>query len=114
MKHLSLVALTLFSLIVMVSTVYAQPKEIDTQNANKIIDTGILGLSVTTITELITRKLKTTGIGSIAVSGVVALGATASWLATAGQFAFDSLGIYGTIVFAIANGFYKFASSGSK
>jgi len=86
----------------------AQPKEIELATPDKIIGTGILGLSVTTITELLKRKFKTTGIGSYAVSAVVSAGATASWLATAGQFALDSFGIYGTLVFLIANGLYKF------
>jgi len=98
-------SLILFSAVIVAQT---QPKEIDVSTADNIIDTGILGLGVTTITELLKRKFKTTGIGSYAVSAVVSAGATASWLATAGQFALDSFGIYGTLVFLIANGLYKF------
>lgn len=111
MKKLKLLSL----LVILMGFVFAvslaqivQPKEIELTTPDKIIATGILGLSVTTITELLKRKFKTTGIGSYAVSAIVSAGATASWLATAGQFAVDSFGIYGALVFLIANGFYKF------
>jgi hypothetical protein len=86
----------------------AVPKEIDTAIADAILATGIMGFSVTALTEMIKRLLHAAGFLSYAISAVVSAASTAFYLATGTGFEIGAFLIYTVLVFLIANGFYKF------
>jgi hypothetical protein len=84
---------------------------IEQETAEKILSTGIMGLSVMALTELLKRLLfKTDPIPKYAgylCSAIVAIVASAAYLLLAHTFNFTALGGYSVLVWALANGLYK-------
>ena len=103
-----------FSLILILAAVsYAQVTnpaiEIDPDVADLIINGGILGFSVTMLTQLIKTKLKIAGGLVFAVSLVVSLVSTAFYFFTiAPPLTLGKELGYGIVVWAVFNGWYKF------
>ncbi len=79
-----------------------------------ILLTGVGGLSVTALTELIKRLLKAEGVLAYVISAIVSAAATTFALVVAGQFTIISFLIYTIAVFLTANGIYKFSAKAAR
>lgn len=74
----------------------------------QLILTGIGGLTVVGVTEIIKDLLKATGFGAVLISLVVSAGFTAYYfMAVAPPFVLLSFAGYTLLVFATANGIFK-------
>lgn len=72
-----------------------------------LIMTGIGGLTVLGVTQIIKQFLKASGAGSIVISLVVSAGFTAYFLVTTAAFAVVPFVGYTLLVFATANGIFR-------
>jgi|WetSurSiteA1Bulk_404760.scaffolds.fasta_scaffold00047_14 hypothetical protein len=89
--------------------------ELDPAIANAILNGGVLGFSVLTLTQLIKEKLNLAGGLVILVSLLVSLIATAFYFLTvAPPWTLSKEIGYGLIVFALANGWYLFKTQAIK
>ena len=73
----------------------------------QLIMTGVLGLSVLGVTQVIKEFLKATGAGAILISFAVSGGFTAYYLISTAQFAVLPMAGYTLLVFATANGIFR-------
>lgn len=88
---------------------------IDPGLAETIMLTGIGGMGVAALSEILKRmllKLIPTGgkIIGLASAAVVSIGATWFYLSNAGTFSFVNLATYSVLVFGLATGLYKFTT----
>jgi hypothetical protein len=98
-----------FVLLVLPLTLMAQdavPVEIDIDAVELILITGVGGFAVGTLTEMIKRALKASGVGAYAVSLVVSAAATVSYMVGTGWNTLLFV-VYMALVFGASNGFYK-------
>lgn len=117
MKKSLILAFFLMLFLAVPFMIFAQEAEIpqfDPDVVDKILITGLGGLSVAALTEMAKRLLKATGILAYVISGVISIGATAFALATSGSFNIGSLAVYSVAVFLTANGIYKFSAKAAK
>lgn len=115
MKRFILLLFFVF-LVVVVATaqVEAETPQFDSAFVQIILLTGVGGLSVAALTEMLKRLVKATGILAYIVSAIVAITATALALFTAGIFTIGGLLIYSVAVFLTANGIYKFSAKSAR
>jgi hypothetical protein len=92
----------------------ATTPQFDPAVVDAIIVTGIGGLGVAALTELIKRLLKAAGVLAYVISGVVSAAATAMYLVTSGSWDILSFAIYSVLVFLSANGIYKFSAKAAR
>lgn len=95
-------------LAIMATAAFAQGSvPITDATANEIVMTGILGIGVLALTEMIKRLLKWEGVLAYVISIVVSAAATAVYMI--GKQGFELVGflILTGLVFLISNGLYK-------
>lgn len=92
----------------------AEIPQFDPEVVNKILITGVGGLSVAALTEMVKRMFKAQGVLAYVISGVVSIAAAAFGLLSSGSFNIGSLAIYSVAVFLTANGIYKFAAKAAR
>jgi len=102
------------SVIAVMAQTEAETPQFDSAFVQIILFTGVGGLSVAALTEMLKRWLKATGILAYAISAIVAILATAFALFTAGTFTVGGLLIYSVAVFLTANGIYKFSAKSAR
>lgn len=110
-KRLGLIAIILM-FIVPILAIAQDPEAIDIGEvigkAQIVFVSGIGGLSVMALTELIKRLLKLTGVLSFVASVVVSIVASLFYLLSTAQFTILNLLIYSALVACVANGIFKF------
>ncbi len=88
------------------------PVEIDPMAVDTILAGGILGLGVIAVTQVVKNALKVNGVPVYFISLLVSAGATIIWTITGGGgFTLTKFIGYTVIVWAVANGWYKFKTA---
>lgn len=109
------ILLLLATVLVLASLSFAQGTvvPVDEATANEIVASGVMGIGVLALTEMIKRLLKTVGVLNYVISAAVSLGATATYLLTHGGFDLVPFVTLSILVFLIANGLYKAVAQSS-
>lgn len=112
-KKIILVGFILLMVGFVASPALASTSELDFEFQEEIVQAilnlTILSIGLTAAIQAIKEWLKLEDGWAIALSGIVSYLFTGAYLLTAGIFTWLALGIYGFMVFAEVNGFYKFA-----